>query len=64
MKQSSNWLLVILDHKKMKSLKWWFLKLLLNKVPLTYLMLRGSKPLLQISRVAVLHIKAVVPHSL
>ena len=62
MKQSSNWLLVIQDHKKTKSLKWRFLKLLINKVLLTYLMLRESQPLLQISRAIVPHIRAAVPH--
>ena len=46
MKQSSNWLLVILDHKKIKSLKWRFYKLLLHQFPLTYLILNSSRPLL------------------
>jgi hypothetical protein len=41
----------------MKPLKWRFLKPLMNKFLLTYLMLRGSKPLLQIYR-------AIVPHPL
>ena len=40
--------LAILDHKKMKSLKWCFLKLLLHQFPLTYLMLHYSKHLLQL----------------
>jgi hypothetical protein len=40
------WLLAILGHKKMKSLVWWFPKLLMNKFLLTYLILKGSKPLL------------------
>ena len=39
-------------------------KLLMNKVSLTYLMLRGSRPLLQLSIAAVPHIRATVPHSL
>ena len=43
MKQSSNWPLVILDHKKMKSLKWRFLKLLLHLFSLTYLMLNQQQ---------------------
>jgi hypothetical protein len=39
----------------MKSLKWMFLKLLLNKFPLTYLRLGSSRPLLQICIAVVLH---------
>ena len=46
----------------MKSLKWWFLKLLLHLFPLTYLMLHSSKHLLQLLHVVVPHFRAAVPH--
>ena len=62
MKQSSNWPLVILDHKKMKSLKWRFLELLLHLFLLTYLMLNSSRHLLQHLHAAVLHLRAAVLH--
>jgi hypothetical protein len=39
----------------MKSLMLWFLKLLMNKLSLMYLIVRGSRPPLESSRAAVLH---------
>ena len=41
--------------------KWKLLKLLLYQIPLTTLMQRCSTPLLQISKVAVPHLRAIVP---
>ena len=46
----------------MKSLKWWFLKLLPHLFPLTYLMLHYNKHLLQLQSVVVPHLRAAVLH--
>jgi hypothetical protein len=63
-RQTSIWILAILGQDKMKSLMLWFLKLLMNKLPLMYLIVRGSKPLLESSKAAVPHLGAAVPHPL
>jgi hypothetical protein len=47
-----------------ESLMLWFLKLLMNKLPLMYLIVRGSRPLLESIRVAVPHLGATVLYPL
>jgi hypothetical protein len=60
-RQSSNWLLAILGHKKIKPPKKRILRLLLHQFPLTYSMQKRSTRLLAVSRAAVPHRRAVVP---